>query len=138
MRHRVQNKKLNTDKDHRKSLLRNLATSFIEHDKIVTTLTKAKFVKPYIEKAVTKAKRGTHFTNIQRVTALLSTDKAGRKLFSEIAPKYMERKGGYTRITKIGTRVGDNSTMARLEWVDEKPKKAVKGKSAKKEVKKDE
>jgi large subunit ribosomal protein L17 len=105
---------------HRKALLRNLANSFIEAGKMETTLTKAKYVKPYIEKAVTKARRGTDFTNIKSVSKLLTTDIAAKKLFNEIAPKYASRPGGYTKIIKLPNRVGDNTPMARIEWVEEK------------------
>lgn len=120
MRHRVQKKKLNTDMSHRKALLRNLANSFIEIGKMETTLTKAKYVKPYIEKAVTKARKGADFTNIKNVSKLVTTDKAARILFNEIAPKYATRTGGYTKIIKLPNRVGDNTPMARIEWVEEK------------------
>lgn len=130
MRHRVQKKKLNTDTSHRKALLRNLANSFIEVGKMETTLTKAKYVKPYIEKAVSKARKGTDFTNIKNVSKLLTTENAAKKLFNEIVPKYMTRPGGYTKIIKLPNRVGDNTPMARLEWVEEK--KETKAKSVKK------
>ena len=133
MRHRVQKKKLNTDTSHRKALLRNLANSFIENGKMETTLTKAKYVKPYIEKAVTKARKGTDFTTIKNVSKLLTTEVATKKLFTEIAPKYASRAGGYTKIIKLPNRVGDNTPMARIEWVEEKKQaKENKTKSVKK------
>ena len=133
MRHRVQKKKLNTDMSHRKALLRNLANSFIEIGKMETTLVKAKYVKPYIEKAVTKARKGVDFTNIKNVSKLVTTDKAARILFNEIAPKYATRPGGYTKIIKLPNRVGDNTPMARIEWVEEK--KATKEKKTPKVAK---
>jgi large subunit ribosomal protein L17 len=139
MRHRVQKSQMNRDKDHRKSLLRNMCTSFIENGKMETTLAKAKYVKPFIEKTVTKAKKGTHFTNIKNIRAIVTTVKAEKMLFSDIAPKYASRNGGYTRIIKLGFRDGDNAEMARLEWVEEsKPEKTQKAKpekTAKKTVK---
>ncbi len=133
MRHRVQKKKLNTDMSHRKALLRNLANSFIEIGKMETTLTKAKYVKPYIEKAVTKARKGTDFTNVENVSKLVTTEKAARILFNEIAPKYATRPGGYTKIIKLPNRMGDNTPMARIEWVEEK--KATKEKKTSKVAK---
>lgn len=113
-------KKLNTDMSHRKALLRNLANSFIEIGKMETTLVKAKYVKPYIEKAVTKARRGKDFTNIKNVSNLVTTDKAVKILFDEIASKYTTRPGGYTKIIKLPNRIGDNTPMARIEWVEER------------------
>ncbi len=137
MRHRVQTSQMNRDKDHRKALLRNMCTSFIEHGKMETTLAKAKYVKPFIEKTVTKAKKGADFTNIKNIRAIVTTTKAERMLFADIAPKYATRNGGYTRIVKLGFRAGDNAEMARLEWVeDEKPVKAEKTKVEKAKVEK--
>jgi large subunit ribosomal protein L17 len=85
-----------------------------------TTLVKAKYVKPYIEKAVTKARRGKDFTNIKNVSNLVTTDKAVKILFDEIASKYTTRPGGYTKIIKLPNRIGDNTPMARIEWVEER------------------
>lgn len=126
MRHRVQKSQMNRDKDHRKALLRNMCTSFIEQGKMETTLAKAKYVKPFIEKTVTKAKKGTDFTNIKNIRAIVTTSKAEKMLFAEIAPKYAQRNGGYTRIIKLGFRDGDNAEMARLEWVDDAKPQATK------------
>jgi large subunit ribosomal protein L17 len=131
MRHRVQKTQMNRDTDHRKALLRNLCTSFIEHGKMETTLAKAKFVKPFIEKTVTKAKKGTDFTTIKNIRAIVTTPSAEKKLFAEIAPRYAERNGGYTRIVKLGFRAGDNAEMARLEWVEDQEKKEKKEKGQK-------
>ncbi len=120
MRHRVGKKKLNRTTSHRVALLKNLADALIEHGKVETTLAKAKFFKPYVEKLVTKAKKDSTFTTVQRVNAKLATKDASRKLFEEIAPKYKERNGGYTRIKKLGFRAGDNAPMAVIEWVSDK------------------
>ena len=118
MRHRVQKKKLNRDMDHRKSLQRNLSRSLILNGSVETTLAKAKFVQPYIEKLVTKAKRGNDFTNLNRVHARLRSTEALRILFSDVSKTFTTRKGGYTRIVKLGYRKGDHAPMARLEWVE--------------------
>ena len=131
---------MNRDTDHRKALLRNMCTSFIEQGKMETTLAKAKFVKPFIEKTVTKAKKGADFTNVKNIRAIVTTSKAEKMLFSEIAPKFADRNGGYTRIIKLGFRNGDNAEMARIEWVEDVKaviKKKADKKSDKKEAKKD-
>lgn len=120
MRHRVGKKKLNRTTSHRVALLKNLSDSLIVHGKVETTLAKAKFFKPYVEKLVTKAKKDSTFTTVQRVNAKLATKDASRKLFEEIAPKFKERNGGYTRIKKLGFRAGDNAPMALIEWVTDK------------------
>lgn len=123
MRHRVGKKKMNRDTSHRSALLKNLSTSLIEAESIETTIAKAKFVKPYVEKLVTKAKSDTSFTSIKRVSAKLNSKDATRKLFTQIAPKYVDRNGGYTRIIKLGKfRDGDNSKMVRLSFVEDTKK----------------
>lgn len=131
MRHRVAKKKLNRTSSHRKALLRNLSTALLEHGKVETTLAKAKFVRPYIEKLVTKAKKDSSFTTVQRVKARLYSDDVVRKLFEEIVPKYKTRNGGYTRIVKLGFRDGDKAEMARIEFVeDKKPTKTKKAENS--------
>lgn len=135
MQHRVSERRLKRDKDHRKALLRNLSDSLFTHGAITTTETKAKFVKPYAEKLITRAKDKT-YTNIKLVKAKLTTDIAARKLFEEIAPQFSGRPGGYTRIVKLGFRDGDSAPMARLELVtNEVPKEEKKTeKVAKKKI----
>lgn len=118
MRHRVSKKKLSRTKDHRKALLRNLSRSLILDGKVETTLAKAKFVKPYVEKLVTKAKKDKSIRNINLVNSKLDSTDASRKLFDEIVSKTSGRPGGYTRIIKLGFRAGDKAPMARLEWVE--------------------
>jgi large subunit ribosomal protein L17 len=132
MRHRVVGKKLNRDKDHRQALLKNLASALILNGKIETSVVKAKFVKPFVEKLITKAKDNS-FNSIRLIRSRLGNEDALRKLIAEVAPEYKERNGGYTRIKKLGIiRKGDNSEMAMIELVTEtKPAKEVKEESKK-------
>jgi large subunit ribosomal protein L17 len=117
MRHRVVGKKLNRDKDHREALLKNLACSLLINGKIETTLVKAKFVRPFVEKLITKAKDSS-FNSLRLVRSRLGNEDALRKLFSEVAPSFIERNGGYTRILRTGKiRKGDNSELAIIELV---------------------
>jgi large subunit ribosomal protein L17 len=119
MRHRVGGKKLNRDKDHRASLLKNLASSLILHGKIETSVTKAKFLRPFVEKLITKAKDSS-YNSLRTLRSRLSDEAVIRKLVTEVAPKMKERNGGYTRISKLGIiRKGDNSEMAKIELVQE-------------------
>lgn len=129
MRHRVNTKKMNRDTDHRKALLRNLSASLIIHGKVETTLAKAKFVKPYVEKLVTKARAGNSFDTLNKVNSKLRSNEALRKLFSDVAPSFEKRPGGYTRIVKLGYRDGDNAPMARIEFVKTKETKAKDSKA---------
>jgi large subunit ribosomal protein L17 len=122
MRHRRKTVKLGRTAEHRNALLANQACSLIEHGRITTTLAKAKAVRPLAEKMVTLAKRGGLHAR-RRALALLHnnsrrTVKAVGKLFSEIAPRSAERKGGYTRVVKLGPRPSDSAPMAFIEWVD--------------------
>lgn len=126
MRHRVGKKKLSRTTSHRQALLRNLSRSLILNGSIETTVAKAKFVKPYVEKLVTKAKNSTDFITINRVRAKLNSEEATKTLFSDIAPDYKNREGGYTRIVKLGFRAGDRAPMVRLEWVSAKLSKKNK------------
>lgn len=117
MRHRVGGKQLNRDKDHREALLKNLATSLILSGRIETSVVKAKFLRPFVEKLVTKAKKDD-FTSLQLLRTKISNEDAIRKLFKEIAPAMKERNGGYTRIKKLGKiRKGDSSEVAMIEFV---------------------
>ena len=119
MRHRVDKKKLSRDVDHRKALLRNLSTALITYESIRTTESKAKFVKPYVEKLVTKAKSGYSFNLGKYLKTKLYSEDTIKKLINDIAPRYLNRPGGYTRIVKIGNRDGDKAMMARIEFVKE-------------------
>lgn len=119
MRHRVGGKQLNRDKDHREALLKNLAASLLINGKIETTLAKAKFVKPFVEKLITKAKDNS-FNSLRLLRSRLGNEIALEKLFSEIAPTFKERNGGYTRIQRVGKiRKGDNSELATIELISE-------------------
>ncbi len=117
MRHQRKTVKLGRKEGHRKSLLANLAVSLIEHNRIKTTLAKAKAVKPLAEKLVTIGKKNTIHAR-RTAKAVLRQDEAVTKLFAEIAPRAADRKGGYTRIIKLGQRLSDASEMAFIEWVD--------------------
>jgi large subunit ribosomal protein L17 len=117
MRHARSGKKLGRDMAHRKALYANLAGAVIEHGRIKTTVTKAKAVKPIAEQLITLGRRGDMHARRQAV-AFLRSKEIVHKLFSEVAPAFAERPGGYLRITRIGPRPGDSAEMAYLELVD--------------------
>jgi large subunit ribosomal protein L17 len=117
MRHGRKTIKLQRRQDHRDSLLSNLVVSLVEHEQIKTTLAKAKAVRPFAEKMVTLGKRGDLHARRLALGYLHKKD-AVAKLFAEIAPAAATRKGGYTRITKLGQRHTDSAQMAFIEWVD--------------------
>jgi large subunit ribosomal protein L17 len=117
MRHRKKTVKLGRTTAHRDALLANQVCSLIEHQRIKTTLAKAKAVRPLAEKMVTLGKRGD--LHARRLAAgTLGQKDAVKKLFAEIAPRAASRKGGYTRIIKLGPRASDSAPMAYIEWVD--------------------
>lgn len=116
MRHRKKGRKLSRTTSHRRTLLRNLAISLIINERIMTTEAKAKELRRVVEKLITKAKVGTLHMRRQ-VIAFMPHKEAVRKLFNEIAPRYKDRNGGYTRILKIGEREGDAAFMALVELV---------------------
>lgn len=117
---------------HERHMLANLAQSLFEHGRITTTATRAKRLRPYAERLVTFAKRGD-LASRRKVLGILSDKGVVHKLFTEIGPGYAERDGGYTRITKVGTRKGDNAPMAVIELVEfgAPAKKAVTKEAAK-------
>lgn len=117
MRHGKSGRKLNRTASHRKALFANMAASLIEHEQIVTTLPKAKELRPIVEKLVTLGKRGDLHAR-RRAAAQVRDDELVKRLFETIAPRYGERNGGYTRIMKAGFRTGDNAPMAVIEFVD--------------------
>ncbi|MEA2428920.1 MAG: large subunit ribosomal protein [Thermoleophilaceae bacterium] len=117
MRHKRNRHKLGRDAAHRKALLANLSKELIEHERIETTISKAKAVKPEVEKLITLARRGDLHARRQALSALGQDKFAVYKLFEEIAPRYSERPGGYTRILKLGPRKSDATEMALLELV---------------------
>ena len=116
MRHNKDYRKLGRTTSHRKALLKNLAIALISHGKIETGVFKAKELQSYIEKLVTTARVGD-FNSHRAVFALLQNKVATKKLITEVAPKYKERNGGYTRIQRTRIRRGDASTMAVIEFV---------------------
>jgi large subunit ribosomal protein L17 len=118
MRHQRAGKKLGRDAAHRKALYANLAGALIEHGRIKTTVTKAKAVKPIAEQMITLGRRGDLHARRQAVAFLRSKDVV-HKLFDEVAPRFKDRPGGYSRIVKIGPRPGDAAEMAYLELVGE-------------------
>ena len=123
MRHHRSGKKLGRDSAHRKALYSNLAGALIEHGRIQTTEAKAKAVKPFAEKMITLGKRGDVAAHRQAV-AFLRSKEIAHILFAEIAPRFAERPGGYTRIVKIGPRQGDAALMVYIELVDYVPRAA--------------
>ena len=130
MRHRVKGKKLGRSTGHRKALRMNLALALLEHERIKTTQAKAQYVRGHVEKLITVAKRGLAkagetgneavAVHARRIAASrLNNDRVViQKLFDELAPRYAERAGGYTRVYKLGPRKGDNAELVLLELVD--------------------
>src|SRR5437868_15337167 len=114
MRHLNSGRKLSRNTSHRRALLRNLVTSFLEHGRLMTTLPKAKEVRPLAEKMITLGKRD-NLTARRMVHAYLLKDAIAKKVFDTIAPKFADRKGGYSRIIKLGNRKGDGADMAIIE-----------------------
>jgi len=117
VRHQRAGKKLGRDSAHRKALYSNLAGALIEHGRIQTTEAKAKAVKPFAEKMITLGKRGDLHARRQALSELSQDKFLVHKLFEEIAPRYAERPGGYTRIVKLGPRRSDSTEMVFLELV---------------------
>jgi large subunit ribosomal protein L17 len=117
MRHAKQRHKLSRDSAHRRSLMRNLSRDVIQHERIKTSQAKAKAVKPKVEKLITLAKRGDLHARRQALAELGQDKFIVHKLFEEIAPRYAERPGGYTRIVKLGPRRSDSTEMVFLELV---------------------
>ncbi len=117
MRHGIAHRKLNRTTSHRKAMFANMAASLIEHEQIVTTLPKAKEMKPFMDKLVTLAKKGD-LASRRRAIAIVRNKTAVRKLFDVMGERYKDRSGGYTRVLKAGFRHGDNAPMAVIELVD--------------------
>ena len=120
MRHGLAHRKLNRTTSHRKAMLANMAASLITHEQIVTTLPKAKELKPVMDKLVTLAKKGD-LSARRRAIAKIRDKDAVRKLFEVMGERYKDRSGGYTRVLKAGFRHGDNAPMAVIELVDRDP-----------------
>ncbi|MDA9950931.1 50S ribosomal protein L17 [Oligoflexaceae bacterium] len=117
MRHRHGYRKLGRTSDHRRAMLRNMTTSVILHEKMETTVEKAKEVKRLVEKMVTLGKRGDLHARRQ-ASSYLFDKKATHKLFTDLAGRFKERPGGYMRIIRLGARFGDGANMASLQFVD--------------------
>lgn len=118
MAHRVKGRKLGRPTDHRLAMFRNQVTSLLRHEKIITTHAKAKEVRGFAERMITLGKRGDLNARRQALRFIYDTDIVG-KLFTELGPRYSSRPGGYTRIVKLGPRLGDAARMAQLELVTE-------------------
>lgn len=116
MRHRVAGRRLSRPTGHRRALYRNLVTDLLRYERIVTTEAKAKEVRPLAEKVITWGKQGTLHARRQALSFVLDK-KVVDKVFGEIGPRYAERPGGYTRLAKLGPRLGDGAPMAQLELV---------------------
>ena len=117
MRHRSAGRKLNRTSQHRQMLFRNLAQALIKHEQIVTTLPKAKELRPVVERLITLGKRGD--LHARRLAfARIRDDAMTKKLFEVLGPRYQDRPGGYTRVLKAGFRYGDSAPMAVIELVD--------------------
>ena len=117
MKHRIKGKKLNRTSSHRKALLKNMSQALIKHEQIVTTLVKAKTLKPYFDKLITIGKKGNLSARRQAISKVGDT-KLVEKLFSILAKRYETRNGGYSRVLKAGFRYGDAAPMAVIELVD--------------------
>jgi len=117
MKHRIKGKKLNRTSSHRKALFKNMAQAIIKHEQIVTTLPKAKTMKPIVDKLITLGKKGSLHARRQAFSKLRDEDMVA-KLFGTLAPRYADRNGGYTRVLKAGYRYGDAAAMAVIELVD--------------------
>ncbi len=117
MKHRIKGKKLNRTSSHRKALFKNMAQAIIKHEQIITTLPKAKAMKPIIDKLITLGKKSSLHARRQAFSQLRD-NKMVSKLFGDLATRYAERQGGYSRVLKAGYRYGDAAAMAVLELVD--------------------
>ena len=115
--HRIAGRKLSRTKSHRRALFANMAAALIKHEQIVTTLPKAKDLRPIVEKLITLAKKGG-LANYRLAIARMRDETSAKKMFDVIGPRYAERAGGYTRILKAGFRHGDSAPMAVIELVD--------------------
>ena len=117
MKHRIKGKKLNRTSSHRKALFKNMAQAIIKHEQIVTTLPKAKTMKPIVDKLISLGKKGSLHARRQAFSKLRDESMVA-KLFGTLAPRYADRNGGYTRVLKAGYRYGDAAAMAVIELVD--------------------
>jgi large subunit ribosomal protein L17 len=114
MRHNILGRSLSRDSGHRKALFRNMVTSLLRNEKIVTTEAKAKEIRPIAEKMITLGKK-SGLNSYRQAIAFILDEKVTEKIFQELGPRYKERTGGYTRITKLEPRLGDSAPMVQLE-----------------------
>jgi large subunit ribosomal protein L17 len=123
MRHRLSGRKLNRSGAHRTALFRNMAAALVKHEQIKTTLPKAKELRPIVDRLITLGKRGSADLHARRqaIRKLGGDAKLADKLFTTLAERYAERKGGYTRVMRAGFRYGDSAPMAMIELVDRDP-----------------
>jgi large subunit ribosomal protein L17 len=117
MRHQIAGRQLGRDSAHRKALFRNLVTDLLNHEKITSTEAKAKEIRRLTEKMITLGKKGG-LTSRRQALAYLWDEKVAAKVFNELAARYAERPGGYTRLIKLGPRLGDGAPMVRIELVE--------------------
>ena len=125
MRHKLGYRKLGRPTDHRRALLRNLATSLVNHESVTTTLPKAKEIRSIVEKMVTLGKRGDLHARRTAASYLFDSD-AVSKVFGSLASRFKDRPGGYLRILQRGVRLGDGAKLATIEFVDYSPTKTAK------------
>tara|TARA_B100001741_G_scaffold121071_1_gene99847 strand:+ start:305 stop:748 length:444 start_codon:yes stop_codon:yes gene_type:complete len=143
MRHKIGYRKLNRTSEHRKALFKNMLNSLIKYEQIITTLPKAKELKPKIDKVITIGKK-TDLSNKKNLFSTLQDKNSVKKVFETLSKRYANRKGGYSRVLKAGFRTGDDAPMAVIELVDrdtnakkiDKPKKTDPAKKEKEPVKK--
>lgn len=117
MRHKLKKIKLGTDKDHQRSLLRTLAMQVIIYEKVKTTVSKARTIQPFIEKLISIAKKENRSSAIREITQLIQHENCSKKIFEELIPKYKDKKSGFTKITHIGNRAGDNAPLVQIELI---------------------
>jgi large subunit ribosomal protein L17 len=127
MRHQWKGRKLNRTSTHRKAMFANMAAALLKHEQITTTLPKAKDLRPVVDRLITLGKRGSLHARRQAYS-MLRDDAVTKKLFAELAERYRERPGGYTRVLRAGFRYGDSAAMAIIELVDRDPE--AKGKDS--------
>ena len=117
MKHNITSRKLNRTSSHRKALLMNLSNALLKHEQITTTLSKAKELRPFVEKIITLGKKGD-LSARKKTISILQDEKNTKKVFDVFAERYKKRLGGYTRIVKLGNRFGDNAPTAIIELID--------------------
>ena len=133
MRHGFRGRRFSRTPEHRRAMFANMAAALIKHEQIVTTLPKAKDLRPVVEKLVTLGKRGDLHARRQAIAQIRDVPMV-RKLFEVLGPRYKERNGGYTRVLKAGFRYGDNAPVAVIEFVDRDPDAKGAGDRARREA----